>query len=154
MVEDAHQVVVLVSGSSDLLALIHGGLLLSVAPLCPGRTLGQSVRNSRLAVPALVVETCLQALEASLTKPEEDGHRCVTSGNERLFNRLTFRCGCARIAVRRRAEVAETCAARGRRQSRPYPPAILSQGKPREALPQLAWAHLKAVRSVPTALPP
>src|ERR687889_102895 len=63
MVEDAHQVVVLVSGSSDLLALIHGGLLHLVAPLCPGRTLGQSVRNSRLAVPALVVETCLRALE-------------------------------------------------------------------------------------------
>jgi hypothetical protein len=39
-----------------------------------GRTLGQSVRNTCLAVPALVVETSLQALEASLAKPEEDGH--------------------------------------------------------------------------------
>src|SRR5215204_2950018 len=79
MVEDAHQVVVLVSRSSDLLALIHCGLLLLVALLYRGRTLGQSVRNTCLAVPALVVEPSLQALEASLAKPEEDGHRCVTS---------------------------------------------------------------------------
>jgi hypothetical protein len=64
--------------------------------------------------------------------------------DSRLCNRLTSLCGCARIAVRRRAEVAETCAARGGRQSRPCPPAILSQGRPREALPQLAWVHLKA----------
>jgi hypothetical protein len=65
VVEDAHQVVVLVSSSSDLLALIHRGLLLLVALLYRGRTLGQSVRNSRLAVPALVVGTYLQAREAS-----------------------------------------------------------------------------------------
>src|SRR5215217_8771655 len=105
MVEDAHQVVVLVSSSSDLLALIHCGLLLLVALLYRGRTLGQSVRNTCLAVPALVVETCLQALDASLAKPEEDGHRCVTSGNERLCNRLTAHCGHARIAVRSGLEV-------------------------------------------------
>src|SRR5215211_934080 len=102
MVEDAHQVIVPVSSSSDLLALIHCSLLFLVAPLYRGRTLGQSVRNTCLAVPALVVETCLQALEASLTKPGEDGHRCVTSGNERLCNRLTVLCGRARIAVLRR----------------------------------------------------
>ena len=39
MLEDAHQVVVLVSRSSDLLALIHGGLLRLVALLYRGRTL-------------------------------------------------------------------------------------------------------------------
>ena len=145
MVEDAHQVVVLVSGSSDLLALIHGGLPLSVAPLCPGRTLGQSVRNSRLAVPALVVETCLQALEASLTKPEEDGHRCVTSGNERLCNRLTALCSHARIAVRRGPEVTTDRVARALPSSPPCRPSLLLRGRPSLALSRLAWAHLKAM---------
>jgi hypothetical protein len=39
MVEDAHQVVVLVPSSSDLLTLVHGGLLQLVALLYRGRTL-------------------------------------------------------------------------------------------------------------------
>ncbi len=84
MVEDAHQVIMLVPSSSDLLALIHDGLLL-VALLYRGRTLDQSVRNARLAVLALVVETCLQALEASSVKPEEDGHRWLTSAKQEIM---------------------------------------------------------------------
>src|SRR5918997_7229665 len=115
MVEDAHQVVVLVSSSSDLLALIHCGLLLLVALLYRGRTLGQSVRNACLAVPALVVETCLQALEASLTKPEEDGHRCVTSAKREIMQPAYGSLWSRQDRGPKRSEVTTDCVARALR---------------------------------------
>ena len=44
-------------------------------------------------------------------------------------------------------EVDEIGSSRGRRQSRPWFPALLSLETPPQALSQLAWAHLKAVEA-------
>src|SRR5215211_2909206 len=77
MVEDAHQVVVLVSSSSDLLSLIHCSPLLSVAPLYPARTLAQGVRNMSLA--AARRRDLLMRAGSFLSEAGRRGRRCVTS---------------------------------------------------------------------------